>query len=116
MSNYQPVSTSFKPGQSGNPGGRPKKAWTFSGLLEQALEEEDEKGIPHKVTITRKLVEMAKKGDLGAQKEIINRLDGLPQQHIDHTTGGEKFTNNIDAVIGLSNTSTKTTDGSSDPL
>lgn len=74
------VSTSYKPGQSGNPGGRPKKEWTMTGLIKDALDLEDEQGVPRKVTIAKKLSELASKGDMIAIKEINNRVDGMSVQ------------------------------------
>lgn len=81
----------FKPGETGNPNGRPKKEWTWAGLIEDAMEEQDETGQPYKKIIAKKLRTLAKAGDLGAIKEIFNRMDGMPTQAVDHTSGGEKL-------------------------
>jgi len=86
----------FKKGESGNPGGRPKKDWTWASLIEEAVEEEyttkdglrTDKG---KKFIAKKLVHMAIDGDIQAIKEISNRMDGLPAQSMDFTTGGQPF-------------------------
>lgn len=83
------TSTSFKPGNNANPKGRPKKEWTMKGLIEEALEEEDEKGVPYKKLIAKKLRILAVKGDMTAIKEVNNRLDGMPMQKTDLTTDGE---------------------------
>ena len=73
--------TQFKPGQSGNPGGRPKKDWTWSGLLEQiANEVEPKSGKPFKELVSRRLWVDAVNGNLAAVKEILNRMEGLPMQ------------------------------------
>lgn len=79
----------FKPGQSGNPNGRPKREWTMAGLLEDALEEQDETGTPYKQIIIKKLRTLAAKGDLVAIKEVNNRMDGMPHQTSDITSDGE---------------------------
>lgn len=79
----------FKPGQSGNPKGRPKRDWTVQSLIEEAMEESDESGIPAKKIIYQKLVNLAKRGDIQAVKEINQRLDGMPQQKTDLTTNGK---------------------------
>ena len=84
-------STSFKPGQSGNPNGRPKRDWTVAGLIEQAMEQEDETGVPYKKAVYEKLVKMAKDGDIQAVKEVNQRLDGMPKQSTDITTNGESL-------------------------
>ena len=83
--------TSFKPGQSGNPKGGPKREWTWSGLLEQAGEEiyTDKNGtkIQFKAMVTKRLWLEAAKGDMVAIKEIFNRMDGMPKQSV--ALGGE---------------------------
>jgi len=79
MSNPNPQNQ-FEKGKSGNPNGRPKRDWTVQGLIELAMEEESETGIPYKKIVYTKLVSMAKAGDIQAIKEINNRLDGMPKQ------------------------------------
>ena len=82
--------TQFKPGQSGNPNGRPPKAWTMSTLIEEALEEvEEQSGKPFKHLVAKRLAKMAVSGDIQAIKEINDRIDGRPKQAIDHTTNGK---------------------------
>jgi len=86
MANPHP-STDFKPGVSGNPGGRPKRDWTWSGLFEDALKEELEtkegKKIEAKHAIVKRMIRMAVEGDNMAQREIMNRMEGMPKQGID---------------------------------
>ncbi len=74
------IATQFKPGQCGNPNGRPKRDWTVQSLIEEAMEEQDETGVPAKKIIYKKLVALAKKGDIQAIKEVGQRLDGMPKQ------------------------------------
>lgn len=78
-------------GTTPNPNGRPKRDWTVQGLIEEAMEEQDETGVPAKKIVYRKLVALAKKGDPTAIREINNRLDGMPKQSTDITTGGDKI-------------------------
>lgn len=75
-----------KTGSAANPNGRPKREWTVAGLIEQAMEEQDETGVPYKKAVYNKLVSLAKKGDVMAIKEINNRLDGMPKQ-VNELTG-----------------------------
>lgn len=72
----------FKPGQSGNPGGRPKAPWTMTGLIKEALEEEAETGQQKKKLVAQKLAQLALKGDMMAIKEVNNRIDGMAQQNM----------------------------------
>lgn len=82
-------STQFKPGQSGNPKGAPKRNWTWSGELQKAVEKKDEKGIPIKQALAQSLVNEGLKGNVQAFNAMANRMDGMPQQDI--TTDGEKI-------------------------
>lgn len=91
----------FKPGQSGNPNGRPKRDWTVQSLIEEAMEESDETGVPAKKIIYQKLVSLAKRGDIQAVKEINQRLDGMPQQKTDVNIRGLK------GLVGLETTNEK---------
>lgn len=90
--------------QNINKAGRPPRDWTVSGLIEEAMEEADETGVPAKKLIYQKLVALAKRGDIQAVKEINQRLDGMPQQSNDITTNGKdlqtllvKFINDKDS-------------------
>ncbi len=79
----------FQPGQSGNPGGRPKRPWTFMGLYEEELENvlttQDGQQIEAKRAVAKRLVKMAIDGDINAIKELANRLDGMPKQQLEHS-------------------------------
>ena len=80
-----PVETRFKPGQSGNPNGRPKSK-PFADALRAALKAagDDSKTLE---TVAQALVTKANTGDVAAIKEIADRLDGkVPQGLI----GGEE--------------------------
>jgi hypothetical protein len=94
----------FKPGQSGNPNGRPKRDWTVQSLIEEAMEESDESGVPAKKIIYQKLVSLAKRGDIQAVKEINQRLDGMPKQ----TTALEGSVE-LKGLVGLETTNEKET-------
>jgi hypothetical protein len=67
----------FQKGQSGNPGGRPKTKQFKMALqdeIEAALKDENARDVLRE--IARKQITMALDGDLGAMKEIADRLDG----------------------------------------
>ncbi len=68
----------FRKGQSGNPGGRPKsKLFREALLAELAAAGDDTAEIRD---IARKLIDMAKEGDIQAVKEVADRLEGKPAQ------------------------------------
>jgi hypothetical protein len=74
-----PVETRWKPGQSGNPKGRPKKEESLADLLNElvnALCPTDPEGRSYAELIARSLVHQGLKGNLGAIKEILNRVAG----------------------------------------
>ena len=72
----------FQPGQSGNPGGRPKKGGTLTDALREYADETDVefKGamISRKKALAQKVWQLALNGDLAALKYIYDRIDGLP--------------------------------------
>jgi len=100
MSNPNP-SYKIPKGTTPNPNGRPKREWTVAGLIEEAMEAEAETGVPYKKAVYTKLVEMARAGDIMAIKEVNQRLDGMPQQAIDHTTKGKELPNPVFNVLTL---------------
>lgn len=80
MANPNPVHK-FVKGESGNPKGRPKRDWTWSGVLENAVERiNEDSGKSVKEEVADSLVREALKGNILAQKELMNRMDGMPSQ------------------------------------
>jgi len=83
-------STSWKKGQSGNPGGRPKIGVSVTKLVAEALEHKitargiDGKEKKAKVVefLAEIIVARALKGDIPMIKAIWDRIDGLPVQKI----------------------------------
>lgn len=84
MSNPNP-SYKIPKGVSGNPKGRPKREWTWAGLIEQQMEKlgPDKKAV--KDAVAASLVAKALEGDVVAIKEIGNRIDGMPVQKNEHS-------------------------------
>lgn len=81
----------FKPGQSGNPAGRPKGLLSWRNTIKEAAMREIEmmeKSTGKKITktlnqiIAEKLVEKARMGDIQAIKEYGDRTDGKAHQSI----------------------------------
>lgn len=84
------VPHSFKPGQSGNPNGRPKKLPKIDDLLADILgNEEDKDSEAHAILMG--LVKQAKGGNVKAAEILLDRAYGKAKQSIDHTTKGESF-------------------------
>lgn len=84
----------FKPGQSGNPGGRPKKGFSIREHLRGMMGEEvtipGKDGKPDTVLtkgaiISSKLFQAAASGDLTAIKMCLDNIDGPPAQRLEHT-------------------------------
>lgn len=83
--------TQFKPGESGNLKGRPKRDWTWSGELQKAVEKAEKSGKTLKEIVANSLIHQAKRGNIQAQKELMNRMDGMPQASVDLTTKGKEL-------------------------
>ena len=88
----------FKPGQSGNPAGRPKGVPNTKTRLQRILNLIEEHKNPvtgelEKFTVAELLdmqqVIKARKGDTRAYQILIDRLEGRPQQSVDMTTNGK---------------------------
>ena len=71
----------FKPGHSGNPGGRPKGSITK--IMREFMYEIDDTGFSRIQHLCFILWDAALKGDLQAIKLIIDRVDGTPRQSIE---------------------------------
>ena len=77
----------FKPGHSGNPGGRPKGSITK--LMREFMYEIDDTGFSRVQHLCFILWDAALKGDLQAIKLIMDRVDGTPRQTIETTQVSE---------------------------
>jgi hypothetical protein len=101
----------FRPGQSGNPKGRPKKEKCFSDIARQMLASKkmditytfpkDGKLVTSRVSIDSDktiyhglcaaLVREGMGGNVQAIKELVDRTDGKAREFIDHTTNGKEM-------------------------
>lgn len=74
----------FKPGDPNiNRKGAPKRDWTWAGVLQDAVEKADaEDGRTVKEIVADSLIREAKKGNVHALRDLMNRMDGMPQQDI----------------------------------
>lgn len=76
----------FMPGQSGNPGGRPKGSVKVSSCYERSLARPfpgDAQGRTYAQVIADRIVELAAEGRIDAIKEITDRTEGRSKQTID---------------------------------
>ncbi len=65
----------WKPGESGNPNGRPPKDEALTDILRSKIDKE---------SLAEKLIELAmENGDLAAIKYVYDRVDGRPKETID---------------------------------
>lgn len=71
---------SWRPGQSGNPKGRPKSGKRLTDVLRRVLAEPAKEGKTKADELADVLVGLAQKGDLDALKYIYDRLDGKPTE------------------------------------
>lgn len=78
--------TQWKPGQSGNPNGRPKKGYSITEWFREMLDSKPEV----KDAIGKSILKKALDGDTTAQKMVWQYMDGMPQQDV--TSGGKPIT------------------------
>ena len=74
----------FKPGQSGNPNGRPKKIPELDKLLAEVLGEEKD-GITAAEAILKRLRQQAAAGNIRAAEVLLDRAYGKAKQPMEHT-------------------------------
>lgn len=83
------VKTSWKPGESGNPNGRPPKGYSITEMMKEMLNEQPE----IKKGIGQRIAKKALEGDPAAIKMLWQYMDGMPLQknETDVTSKGEKI-------------------------
>ena len=72
----------WKPGQSGNPSGRPKDQFSFMGILRSALAEENKAGQSVGQRLVAKYIQLGLAGNPQALEAIMARIDGKPAQSL----------------------------------
>lgn len=98
----------MKKGETRNPNGRPKGALGAKTILKRFLSL-IEKDVKNPVTgeredmsvaevMTLSIIAKARKGDLRAYKEILDRLEGTPKQTVDNLNNGGSFDSKIEVI------------------
>jgi len=111
---HPPKDTRWKPGQSGNPKGRPPKNLSITSLVKEKLEQEGPEGKTNAELIADAIIELAVSGDLSAIKELLDRTDGKVIDRTDHTFYGEGLPEILAKLRGYSSpelTDTKLIEG-----
>ncbi len=77
--------TRWKPGQSGNPGGRPRTAPLSNAYREKlaSLVPNDPQGRTYAQAIADALADQARAGDIRAAQELADRVEGRARQSIE---------------------------------
>lgn len=97
--------TSWQPGQSGNPKGRPKNRNLLSRALRDMLGmvvPDDSQGRTYAEIIALSLILAAAKGSVGAACEIADRTEGKPRQAVDlaiNQTEYDRYKKMVDNLI-----------------
>ena len=75
----------WKPGQSGNPGGRPRRDAISAALRQQlAIQASDDRSVADVVAAA--LIKRALRGDVRAIREVADRTEGRPRQQLEIET------------------------------
>ncbi len=108
--------TQFKPGESGNPKGRPKKGDTWADILEEiserkiVVDKDTGKKLTYKEAVAIVAFQEAAKGNTLMFNAIMNRMSGYPKHRIEaHNLNyimdielteeeEEQFKENLDAI------------------
>lgn len=80
-----PNSGAWKPGQSGNPMGRPRRGETFRDCLYRLCEVPADDARTKKQIICERIMEQAMDGNLNHAAFIVERLEGKAAQTIEHS-------------------------------
>ena len=92
-----PLHTRFRKGQSGNPGGRPRRAPSLAELIEDALDRPAGSGQPQltqREAIVARLIEKAAEGEMRA----IHLLLGVAERGAAETTPPEHDPDEVEAA------------------
>jgi len=81
------------PGNTANPFGRPKDTFSIVGMIKSKLQEapEGESKTYAELFIDQLMQKTIHEADTAMMRDMINRVDGMPKQAVDHTTAGEKI-------------------------
>jgi hypothetical protein len=86
LSNHNPPTRGWKPGQSGNPKGGPKRPESLTGLLREYMNAspnpDDPDAKPRKEAFIQAVAKHAIKGDATLIKYLWDRLDGPMKQEL----------------------------------
>jgi len=80
-----PRGRAFPKGQSGNPGGRPKRKPITDAILRELRVKGPNGKDSHLQLAVWKLVQLAIAGDVVAMKAVMDRVEGTPVQALEHT-------------------------------
>ena len=82
-----PAEHRWKPGESGNPAGRPKSR-PITAAIKEMLDKDDGKALKALAAVG---VKNALKGDVRFWTEVMSRIDGKVPDSLDITTDGESL-------------------------
>lgn len=96
-----PKTGQLLPGSQLNPLGKPKGSKHLTTKLFEALQTMQKDGKSYSDLLVAKILNDAVAGKSDMVKLVINYIDGMPEQGIDLTTGGEKINSSSDNVMAM---------------
>ncbi len=86
----------FAPGESGNPGGRPKRAKLWQDAILRAIKRREQDDPQALEKLADKLLNQVDAGDVAAMREFGDRIDGKVAQAI---IGGDEDDNPVAVTV-----------------
>ena len=96
-----PKTGQLLPGSQLNPAGKPKGSKHLTTKIFEALQTMKKDGKSYSDLLVAKILNDAVSGKSDMVKLVINYVDGMPEQGIDVTSGGEKLNSSSDNVMAM---------------
>lgn len=95
----RPQNKNLTPGGPGRPKGRKNFKTLFYEAIEKLAEQEGISAEEFEVKLVTQAIKKGYNGDVAFYRDLMDRIHGKAQQHVDHTSGGEPIKQNAIAFV-----------------